>query len=526
VLLHEIIEFAAIRAPQTEAVVAGDRSLTYRELHDRIGRVASAVAATCAPGSRVAILSENTVEYVECYYGVPRAGRVLTLLNYRLHPLEWVRMLGDSGAAVLVGEHELLDALAPHLDECPALTTIVATDLPNGSAAASSFAGPPRTVLAYEAWLDGASPAEPDRAASDGAVAWLIYTSGTTGRPKGAMLTHRNLVTATTATAIARPIAPDDVYLFPFPLCHVAGYNVLLFHLHARPVVLMRRFDADGVLDAIARHRVTACSLAPTMIDVLCEQPRLAAADLSSLRSIGYGASGIPGPVLRRAVERLGCDLSQGYGMTELAGNGAYLGPDEHRRAAAGDDRLLRAAGWPSPLIALRVVDEEGRDAAPGGTGEIVARGDQVSPGYWNDPDATAAAWAGGWFHTGDLGRLDADGLLTVVDRKKDIIVTGGENVASREVEEVLAAHPGVREVAVVGVPDERWGEAVCAVVVARAGVAVTAEELIDHTRARLAGYKKPRHVLFVDELPKNTTGKIQKPDLRALAARLVPTGR
>ncbi len=312
----------------------------------------------------------------------------------------------------------------------------------------------------------------------------------------------------------------DDVYLFPFPLCHVAGYNVLVFHLHARSVVLMRRFDASGVFDLIARHRVTTTSLAPTMIDVMLDHPGFDAADLSSLRSVGYGAAAMPVPVLQRAVAHLAADLAQGYGMTELSGNAVFMDGDAHRRAAAGDTRLQRAAGWCGPLAAVRIIDDDGNEVAAGATGEIAVRGEQVMAGYWNDPEATAAAITDGWLRTGDLGRLDPDGLLSVVDRKKDVIVTGGENVASREVEEVLAAHPGVKEVAVVGVPDDTWGEEVCAIVVRAPGAdACSADDLIALSRAHLAGYKKPRHVLFVDALPVNVAGKIMKTDLRTLAA-------
>ena len=227
---------------------------------------------------------------------------------------------------------------------------------------------------------------------------------------------------------------------------------------------------------------------------------------LRSVRAIGYGASAMPAPVLRGAVERWDCDLSQGYGMTELSGNAAFLGADEHRRAAAGDDRLLRAAGRPAPGVELRLAER---------TDEILVRAPQVMLGYWQDVDATAAALAGGWLHTGDVGRIDDDGLLTVVDRLKDVIVSGGENVASREVEAVLHSHPGVADVAVVGLPDPRWGERVAAVVVRRDGDAVTAEELVTLARSHLAGFKVPRVVEFVDVLPRNAAGKVLKQQLR-----------
>jgi acyl-CoA synthetase (AMP-forming)/AMP-acid ligase II len=517
VFLHEIVEFAARRSPGTTALAFEGETWTFADLHDRVARVSAGVGRLISRGGRVALLAENGPDYVTAYYAVPRAGGILTLLNHRLHPQEWARTLEETGATVLVGERALLDRLGAHRPG--GVETIVALDEP--AAGEQSFG-----------WLVADERAAPAPAAvpgtagdGDAGVAWIIPTSGTTGRPKGAMLTHRSLVTAVAGLAFARAPRRDDVYLFPFPLCHVAGYNVLAFHLFGRPVVLMRRFDARGVLENIERHRATQVSLAPTMIDMLLDEPALDAVDWSSLRGIGYGASGIPSEVLRRTDRRLGCELSQGYGMTELSGNVAYLGPEEHRRAVAGDERLLRSAGRVSPLATVRIVDDEMRDAAAGEPGEIVVRGDQVTVGYWGDEAATRAAFAGGWFHTGDVGRLDPDGYLTIVDRKKDVIVSGGENIASREVEEVLYRHPTVKEVAVVGVPDRTWGEHVCAVVVAQPGTRPSPDELIAHCRSHLASYKKPRHIVFVDALPKNAAGKIVKQDVRAAVAASLRAG-
>jgi acyl-CoA synthetase (AMP-forming)/AMP-acid ligase II len=259
------------------------------------------------------------------------------------------------------------------------------------------------------------------------------------------------------------------------------------------------------------------------MIAMLLDDPRTAGADFSTVRSIGYGASAIPAVVLRRAIERFGCDFAQGYGMTELAGNAVFLDAEAHRRGLAGDPHLLTAAGRPGPLLGLRIVDESGADVAPGTVGEIAVRGPQVTSGYWRDPVSTASSTRDGWFLTGDLGRRDAEGFLYVVDRKKDIVVTGGENVSSREVEDVLHMHHAVREAAVVGEPDPRWGENVCAFVALRAGAAVGEAELVEFVRARLAGYKRPKRVVFLDELPKNASGKVAKVELRARAIGLTP---
>lgn len=489
VLLHEVLEAAARRAPDTVALVTDAGAQTFVELAAQVARVAAGITAVTEPGDRVAILAENRAEYVECYYAVPKAGRLLVPLNQRLHPDEWMGALTRSGTRVLITEPELLACLDLEALRSVGVDTIV------------RLGGDEYPVADFS---EAPSVAMPAGAAGD--PVWLIGTSGTTGTPKLAMLTHASLLAAVDATLFARPVRDDDVFCTPFPLCHVAGYNVLGLHHMARPVVLMRKFDPAHLVELITEHGVTLLSLAPTMIAMLLDDPRTDDAVLRSVRSIGYGASAIPAPVLRAAVERWDCDLSQGYGMTELSGNAAFLGPDAHRRAAAGDARLLAGAGYPSPGVELRLRET---------TQEILVRAPQVTMGYWHDPDATAAAIADGWLHTGDVGRIDDDGLLTVVDRTKDVIVSGGENVASREVEAVLHQHPAVADVAVIGLPDERWGERVTAVVVLRDGHAVQAEELVTLARAHLGGFKTPRVIEFVDELPRNAAGKLLKAQMR-----------
>ena len=306
-----------------------------------------------------------------------------------------------------------------------------------------------------------------------------------------------------------RIVADDEQYLLPFPLSHIAGFNVIHHHARMRPVVLMPRFDARAFVETVARHQVTAASLAATMLHsllvLLDEEPELVS-ELGSLQLLAYGAAPMPVPLLRRGHDVLGVDFHSGYGMTELAGNAVFLDVAGHRRGLAGDDALLLTAGRPGPGVDLRLAED----------GEILIRSPQVMVGYWDEPEATAATLVDGWLHTGDVGRFDAEGNLAIVDRKKDVILTGGENVSSLEVEQVLHELAVVGEVAVVGVPDPEWGENVCAVVVPRAGATVDPEALVAAARERLAGFKVPRHVVTVDELPKNATGKIVKQELRA----------
>jgi acyl-CoA synthetase (AMP-forming)/AMP-acid ligase II len=440
------------------------------------------------------------------YHGVPAAGRLLVFLNHRLSGRELAALVARSGASAVVGE-------ASHLARLEAAGVVLPMlDWAAWDAALSDAALP-----------DGDLDGDPEMAPADATdPAWLLFTSGTTAAPKGAVLTHRSILAAVAASTAARPVPDDDVYLFPFPLCHVAGYNVVHRHAHARPVVLVDGFDPQAVCAAVAAEHVTSTSLAATMLASLLDHVDAdpgARDQLGSLRSIAYGAAPMPTALMRRAVDRLGVELTQGYGMTELSGNAVFLDPDAHRRGLAGEERLLRAAGRPAPGVEVRIADADDRTLPDGEVGEILVRAPQVMTGYWDDPEATAAALRGGWLHTGDVGLLDDEGLLHVVDRSKDVIITGGENVSSREVEDALHAAPGVARVAVVGVPDPTWGENVCAIVVTTADGTFDADELVAAARARLAGFKVPRHVVVVDDLPVNTAGKVVKAELRAWLA-------
>ena len=515
-LLHEIVELAAANRPDATALISDGRRLTYGQLSQRVAAVAEVVAEHTSPGDRVVVVADNHLDVVTALYAVPRAGAILAFANTRHTPAEILSLVEATAPTLVVGDRVQLDRLAPLL--------------PTGAAAPAvlSIGGThPGADGDLSALADERSEHRPDgpRGAAPGPIdehdcAWLIHTSGTTGRPKGVMLTHRSLVAAVLNSAIARPLHDDDVYLFPFPLFHVAAYNVVHAHLRRRPVVLVPRFDAATVLALVEQEGVTCCSLAPTMLSMLLDHPDRTATSLDGLRQISYGAAAMPLDLLRRVLDELPhCGLAQGYGMTELSGNAVFLSPEDHRRAATVEPGLLAAAGRPGPLVALRIVDDDDREVAHGEAGEILVRGDQVCAGYWNDPDATTESRLGPWLRTGDIGRL-VDGVLHVVDRKKDLIITGGENVASREVEDVVSLHPDVAAVAVVGVPDDRWGETVCAVVVPAAGVdAFDPDGLVRWTDGRIAGFKRPRRVVVVDELPLNASGKVDKVAVRRLAA-------
>jgi len=501
-LISDIVEYAARKYPDRAALRFEDQVITFAALRDRVRTAANALLAVAAPGDRVAVLSGNRPEYVDLYYGVPGAGMALTFLNHRLHPSEITALVEHAQASVLIVSGEYVEAMTERRHEMPGVKIVVGLD----GGGDRSFAD----------LLAGASSTEPPRPDED-ALAWLVYTSGTTGKPKGVMLSHRNLVTGVIGSAAQWEIPDGSVFLFCFPLCHVGGYAVLVNHLRQATVGIVRAYDNETFLRLVADWKVTQTGLAPTMIAFLLSHPGIEDHDLGTLEAIGYGASAIPAEVLRRGMDVLGCDFYQGFGMSETGGNILYFGITEHRRAASGEPHLLAAAGRVMDTADIRIVDAGFHDVAPGEPGEMIVRCDQVMHGYWREPELTEAAFQDGWFRTGDVVRRDDEGMVYIVDRIKDMIITGGENVASREVEQVLYRHPSIADAAVFGVPDPRWGESVCAAVVLRPDAATTADEIIAFAREHLGGYKVPRRVELVAELPRNVAGKVLKRDLRSL---------
>ena len=507
-LLGDVVQLNASKQPDRTAVVdsATGRELTYGHLGERVHRLAGALLDLARPGDRVAILAENVPEYVECYYGVPTAGMALTFLNYRLHPREWAWIMADADARVLVVQASYLDAVEPVLDQVPGLATVVVLGGDGGD-------------VAYEDLVAAGSPEPPDVEVDEDSTAWLLYTSGTTGFPKGAMLTHRNLLTAAVESVIEYRPEPDERVLMAFPLCHVSGYAVTVTLLRGGMVVLVPAFEPGSWMELVDRYGITSSAMAPTMLNMILQHPAVRDHDLSTVTSLGYGAAAMPVEVLKAAIDRFGPVVYSGFGMTELGGNVLTHPKDAHLRAVQGDEHLLASCGRPMCLADVIVADERGAPCSPGVVGEILVRGEQVLLGYFRNEEGTAAAFEGGWFHTGDLARRDEEGFFYIVDRAKDMVLTGGENVYSREVEEAVYAHPAVSEAAVIGLPDETWGERVTAVVVLRPGHDADdpgiAAGIVAACRDRLAGYKAPKEVLFADELPKNVSGKILKRELR-----------
>ncbi len=518
-LVQDLIFFGARHDADAIALIAADQEWSFAQFAEAVDSMSGALMQLARPGATVAVVAENTPGFAAALYAVPAAEMVLAMGNTRHTDHELWEMLAASRAEVVLATRTHLDRLIESKPDDSLIHTWVELS-PEGPEAMFDSAVTFDAAVPSDA--GGRSPdsdapgARPRGRSAESDTAWLIYTSGTTGKPKGAMITHRSLIAAALNTTMARPVAADEVYLFPFPLFHVAAYNVVHHHLRRRPVVLLPSFEPAAAMRAIEEHSVTSVSLAPTMVAMLLDHPDRADHDLSTLRQISYGAAAMPLDLLRRALSELpSVGLAQGYGMTELSGNAVFLGPEEHRRAATTDPGILSAAGRPAPLTALRITAEDDSEVPPGEVGEILIRSDQVCAGYWDNPEATAEAFFDGWFRTGDVGRLDARGYLHIVDRKKDIIITGGENVSSREVEDAVSTHPSVASVAVIGVPDERWGELVTAVIVVADGHDVPGAEDLKSWTSDLAGFKRPKGVVEVDQLPLNASGKVEKRRLR-----------
>lgn len=500
-LLHDVVTTAAEKAPDRPAITDGRTSWTFSRLEEVVGGLAAGIAARTSDAARVALLSHNSAAYVACYYAIPAAGRILVPLNQRLHPRQWADQLRRSDAQLLLVSAEFAGQLPAGLH----LPVVVIGDDGDGADGLGGLAAAADAELL-------ARRRDPET------TAWLLFTSGTTGTPRGVPLSHRQLVAGVRSSAYLRPIAEDDVFATPFPLCHVAGVWVPTHHAVARPVVLLPRFSRDELVSAIGRDAVTTVSLGPTMIDVLLDGASDAELEvLRRLRRVGYGSAAIAVPLLRRAREQLGCSFSQGYGMTELAGTVTTLSEEDHEAAVTTRPDLLASVGRPAPGVVVRIVDEQLHDVPVGSAGEVLIDGPHVGAGYWEDPEATAVVFTPAGLRTGDLGRLDEAGYLYLVDRIKELIISGGENVSARVVESVIRLIPQVRDVAVIGLPDPRWGERVCAVVVPSPGADTDElrKQIEAGCRAQLAGFEVPRRIEFVDTLPLGPTGKVAKPELR-----------
>ncbi|MGE0388373.1 MAG: class I adenylate-forming enzyme family protein [Gammaproteobacteria bacterium] len=504
--IREQWDFSARTLGRETAFVCGDRRVGHAPHAARARRLGSALHGLgMRSQDRVSILAMNCLEFLEIYAACEIAGFIAATVNFRLAAPEVEYVVNDAAPRVLIFERQYADMIGAIRDRLRGVAHFVCIgpDAPDWS-------------TGYEALLSSGDPAGaplPPPLPSD--VAYLIYTSGTTGRPKGCMLDHRAQALQSRLVAEVLAMSATSRTLLNMPLFHVGAKSLQLAQLRAGGQVhLQRAFDPQAVLATVQAERITHLHLAPTMVQQIIEHPAVQRYDLSTVRTICYSAAPMPAPVLRRGLELLGPVFVQLWGQTE--GAGTVLSAAAHRPDGdETDQRRLVSIGHIFPETQVRIVDDEDRDLPPGTPGEMLIQGPIMMRGYWNNSAATVETLRGGWLHSGDVCTMDAAGFLYLVDRKKDVIISGGENIYSREVEEAVVRMEGVAECAVIGLPHARWGEAVCAVVVRRPGADLSPESVVAHCRTLIAGYKRPRFVAFADALPRLPSGKVSKVELR-----------
>ncbi len=488
-------------------LIDSGRSFAYSEVNSRTNRLAHALSELgIKKGDKVAFMGNNCHEFVECYFALAKSGFVSVPVNARFSSEEASYILSHSESLALIYTEEV-EAIASKMRGA---VTGVQWMIPTGKGGEG--------ILSYEDLLGRASEEEPRQEVKPDDVAMIMYTSGATGLPKGVITTQRNIMSNTNTMCLELSIASHDITVLVMPLYHNGGFwPTMSIVYRGGTLILLPHFDLEAMLKTIEERKVTFLNLVPTMLLRMASHPNLSAYPLESLRLIMYAGAPIPLEQLKKAMRILGPHrFYNSLGCTEASGNLLSFPTTDHALEGPMASKL-GSVGKDAMGVEIAIIDEEGNELPPGKIGEIAGKGDNITVGYLKMPEETAEVYKNGWLHTGDMGYRDEDGYVFVVDRKKDIIISGGENVASREVEDVLYGHPAVREASVIGVPHEEWGEAVKAVVALKPGSAgtVTEADLIEFCRARLAGYKKPRSVDFVDELPKNAAGKIDKTNLK-----------
>lgn len=500
--IADICRTHAAGRPDAEALWFNGRSTTYAALHRLSNQAGQAlIAEGLRPESRLAILDKNTDQFFEILFGAAKANMVAVPVNWRLAPPEIEYVINDARAEIVFAGPEFFPVIEKIRAGLGTVRKVVAL-----GAAHPEWES-------YESWRDRHPATDPSASIGPNDVFIQLYTSGTTGHPKGAQLTNFNFLSVFgSASAEWGNWSARDVSLVAMPLFHIGGtgWATMGFFHGAKNVVLRDVVPAD-ILALTASQRITRMFVVPAVILFLLQNPAIKETDLSSLELICYGAAPIPVDLLREALAAIPCGFAQVYGLTETTGAFTYLPPEDHH----ADNPRLRSCGKVMGDAIVKVVDADGKELPPFEVGEIVIKSTGVMKGYWNLPAETAKAVRGEWFHTGDAGYFDSDGYLFIHDRVKDMIISGGENIYPAEVESALFGHPAIADVAVIGVPDPKWGEAVKAVVVLKAGVSVTAEEIVAFARERIAHYKAPKSVDFAEALPRNPSGKLLKREIR-----------
>jgi acyl-CoA synthetase (AMP-forming)/AMP-acid ligase II len=502
--LIDYFDRGASRNPDEACLVEGDASKSYREVQSRSHQIANAlIASGFPPAGKAAVMSPNCAAVLECVLGILRADGVWVKINFRNSATENAAVLDQLDAAVLFFHSSLADQVAQFRVACPKIQTFICMDANIDNS------------LKLEEWIADVESLAPERASGGDTLATLSSTGGTTGRPKGVMSSSLTWQTFIGNFHTCFPLTGRHIHLVVAPMAHAAGSFALVMTAVGATNIILPRFDAEAVMAAIARHRVTTLFLPPTAIYSMLSHPRVREFDYSSLEYFFYTAAPMSVNRLREAIDVFGPVMATMFGQVEAPATCTYMPPWELVENGVVNERRLASCGRPSLHTRVAIMDDDGQLLGPRKTGEIVVRGSLVMRGYYQNPEATVEASRFGWHHTGDVGYTDEEGYLFIVDRKKDMIISGGFNVYSAEVEQQLASHPAVLECAVIGVPDEKWGEAVQAVVELKAGRSVTEVELIEFVKSRLGSIKTPKHIEFWPTLPRSIAGKVLKGEIR-----------
>lgn len=505
-VLGDLLRSMARRSPDGLGVVFEGKSFSWKEVNERVNRLGNALLSLgLRKGDKLAILAQNSHRYAETYFALAKTGLVAVPIGWQSAAPEAAFILNHSEAKAVVADNEYL----PLIDSISSQLSSVKHVIGMGEGKADG--------LDFENMLNSSPASEPAVEVFPDDVRALGYTSGTTGTPKGCIVTHAQTLAGLANCLIEMPIPRERPTLLTIPFFTGFGATRLFLGLYNRStLVTLRRFQPAQVFEAIERYRIAHLCLVPTMIISLCNSPDIRNYDLSSLRLIGYGGSPVAPSVLNRAMNAFKCDFYQGFGAMEVGGLVAFLAPEDHVLDGSElKEKRLLSTGREAQYAEIRLVDDQGHDVAPNELGELIVKTDSAISGYWKMPEQTAETIRDGWVYTGDVAYRDEDGYLYVADRKKEMIVSGGMNIYPAEIETVLYTHPAVAQVAVIGVPDEHWGEAVKAVIELKQGARATEEQIIDYCRERLASYKKPKSVDFVERLPISSSGKVAKRELR-----------
>ncbi len=506
-LISDIPRKNARLYPDRVALIDGDIRITFSEFNQRVNCLAHVILDLgLSKGDRVAVLNQNEYHYIELYFACAKAGTPIVPLNFRSNSKELAYIINDSGAKLIFFGSNYLHLVEETKAHTPGVTGLISVD--------QKISG----FLFYEDLIKDSNPAEPGVAVEEDDIVVLGYTGGTTGLPKGVMTTHRNLISSCFHAAIGQGLKPGNIFLNVPPLFHAGdAMGMFSFAFIGGANVILTGFSPEAVLKNIEQHQVTHVLLVPAMIFAILQYPRVSDFNLKSLECIIYGTAPMPLDPLKRAIQLLRCDFLQVYGTTETFVHMSVLLPEDHVLEGTPEQiRRISSAGREVIGVEARIVDDDDREVPIGEVGEIIVRGHNVMKGYWKLPELTGETLRNGWYHTGDLGKMDEGRYIYIVDRKKDMIISGGENIYPKEIEDVLFQHPEVAEAAVVGIPDDYWGEAINALVVKKTGSSVTEADLFEHCKQNLASFKKPRSIEFVDALPRSAAGKVLKHEIRA----------